>query len=809
VRRLSELSKRVWGFKPTIVEIDPDTGRPVLIWKSEHKLHLPGVWSLSLLKKRGIPLHISFREVQRGPAPIASPRPVLSPATIVSARIARMAIALSRESSWDFRPRSTFQMSGSSLPLTVPPLVRPVVAWDSLVKCKWDKGWRGSDLLPLTLGVLPEFPAFNLRSEKVVGPDYCSPLSGPICVTSWARRSQLALPEGRVSRIQGLPPRDHLSEPGVTVAGLSVTGLNIMDSCRPVPSRSSRAGMGLAGPLSAILNPGPTSLLSPITPSLNGPNLQRGDPDSPSLLDVSPTPHLFATRRQFCDEAIPPAETGADGRGSLLWFAVRVPSPHILETPTPLDISKRLPYLHAARSIRFSAIPAEIIPHLAGLPAASGQALRAAPDLSSHSATFQKFERPLPGVSVPEVSEVLPPEAPAIQRALEPADQVAVVAEPFLPHNLDRFPMGPAILWTSTLNEAALREARPAADVIRPVPDGIAESLIPQAFVERFPAGPAVLSITTLNQAALRESGPTTVVMRPVLDGITESLIPQEFVERFPTGPAVPTLNQAALRESGPTTVVMRPVPDGIAEESFLSHKVNRFGRALAIQWTATVNEAVLRGAPAAIRGVHPVPDCPQVFVFQNRSRLETSWGFPFASPAGASFAAHPAQPYEPMGELGGPSAADRAVMPENVPKPWNNPAHRASGMEEMLSPVRVAPARASFRQIAHPESMHSSFDTDLRDRIFNPILPQLPRTHLRPATVEVIGSRLRESRVFAPVGYRWQRHRSLRDRGAPWKIPTRIGLRPPPAPPHWPGPLSAAESVMESNVPWNQNAPY
>ena len=92
--------------------------------------------------------------------------------------------------------------------------------------------------------------------------------------------------------------------------------------------------------------------------------------------------------------------------------------------------------------------------------------------------------------------------------------------------------------------------------------------------------------------------------------------------------------------------------------------------------------------------------------------------------------------------------------------------------MEEMLGPVQVAPAQASFSKIAHPESMHSSFDTDLRDRIFNPILPQLPRTRLRPATVEVIGSRLRESRVFAPVGFRWQRHRKVRDRGAPWKIP-------------------------------------
>ena len=476
----------------------------------------------------------------------------------------------------------------------------------------------------------------------------------------------------------------------------------VMDSCRPVSSRSSRTGVNKAGPLSAVLSPGPTGLRSPITPSLIRPNLQRGDPDSPSLLEVSPNPHLFATGRQFCDDAIPEAETGTDGKGSRLWFAVRVPSPHMLETPTPLDISKRLQYLHAARNIRVSAIPAEVVPHPAGLPTASGQVLGAAPDLFSDSAAFRTFERPLPGVSVPEISEPLPPEAPVIQRALPPADRLAVIAEPFLPHNVNRFPVGPAGLSISTLDEAA-------------------------------------------------------------------------------------------LRESGPATAVLRPVPDGIAE-SFIPHKVNPFGTGPAIPWTATVNEAVLRKATAPMRGALPVPDCPQVFVFENRSRLGPSWEFPFATPTGASFAAYAAQPYEPMDELGGRPDADRIIMPESALKPWNKRAHRASGMEEMLRPVQVGPVRASFSQIAHPESMHSSFDTDLRDRIFNPILPQLPRTHLRPATVEVIGSRLRESRVFEPVGFRWQRHRKLRDRGAPWKIPTRIGLRPPPAPPHWPGPLPFAE---------------
>ena len=440
MHRLSVFSQRIPGFKPTIAEIDPDTGRPVLFWKGEPKLHLPGAWSLSSLKKRGIPLHASFREVQRGPAPTTSPRPVLSPATIVSARIARMAIGLSGESIWDFRPRSPFRNSGSSVPLTVPPLVRTASAWETSVHCKWEKGRRGSDFLPPALGVLPEFPTFNLRSEEVVAPDYCSAVSRPICVTRWVRRSRLALPQDRSSRIQGLQTRDHLSvspEPAasstkfgigtqVSEPGLSVAGMIVMDSCRPVSTRSSRTGVNKAGPLSALLSPGPTGLRSPITPSLIRPNLQHGDPDSASLLEVSPNPRLFATGRPFCDEAIPAAETGTDGKGSRLWFAVRVPSPHMLETPTPLDISKRLQYLHAARNIRVSAIPAEVVPQPAGLPTASGQVLGAVPDLFSDSAAFRTFERPLPGVSVPEIPEPLPPEAPVIQRALPTADRLAV-----------------------------------------------------------------------------------------------------------------------------------------------------------------------------------------------------------------------------------------------------------------------------------------------------------------------------------------------------------------------------------------------
>ena len=610
----------------------------------------------------------------------------------------------------------------------------------------------------LTLGVLPEFPTFNLRPEEVIEPECCSPVSEPICVANWVRRPQLALPVDHFSRIQGLQTRDHLSvSPGpaawstkfetvtqTSEPGLTAAGLTILDSCRPTPC-SSHAGLDMARPLPALLNTDLTHLASPVTPSLIRPSLQSSDPNTPSLLEVAPSAHVFA-KRQICDDAIPEAETGA--AGPRLWFAVRVPSPNILETPTPLDVSKRLHYLHAARSTRFSAIPAEVVLHLAGLPTARGQALGTAPDLFSDSAAFRTFERPLPGVSVPEISELLPPEAPVIQRALAPADRLAGMAEPFLPHNVNRFPMGPAILWTSTFNDASLREARPATGGIGPVPDSVEESFVPHK-LNRFPIGPAALSITTLTQAALRESGPTTAVMRPVLGGIAESFLPR---------------------------------------------MVNRFGTGSAIQWTPTMHETVLREATAPMRRALPVPDCPEVFVFQNRSRLGPSREFPFSTPTGASFAAYAARPHEPMGELAGQRDADLVVMPESALKQWNKPSHRASGMEGMLGPVQVAPARASFSKIAHPESMQSSLDTDLRDRIFNPILPQLPRIHLRPATVEIIGSRLRESRVFEPVGFRWQRHRKLRDRGAPWKIPARIGLRPPPAPPHWPGPLPFAE---------------
>jgi hypothetical protein len=343
-----------------------------------------------------------------------------------------------------------------------------------------------------------------------------------------------------------------------------------------------------------------------------------------------------------------------------------------------------------------------------------------------------------------EIPELPPPAAPVIQGALAPVDQFAEMAEPFFPHNTDRFSKEPAILWASTSNLAALREARPVTRGIRPVPDSIEEFYLPHK-VKRFPLGPTALPITILSQAALRETGPTADCIRPVADGIAESFIP---------------------------------------------HQVNRFGRVPKIQWTRNVNKAVLREAAAPMRGFLPVPDCPQVVVFQNRSRFTPLWDLTFAlagvPPAGV-YAAHA---YEPIGDLGGEADGDRVVMPASTPKLWSKLAQKASEIERTLGSLHAAPARALFRRLAHPESMHSSFDTDLRDRIFSPILPPV-RTRLHPATVEATASRLRESRVFAPLGFRWQRHRTLRDRGAPWKVPAAIGLRPAPAPADWPGPLS------------------
>ena len=131
--------------------------------------------------------------------------------------------------------------------------------------------------------------------------------------------------------------------------------------------------------------------------------------------------------------------------------------------------------------------------------------------------------------------------------------------------------------------------------------------------------------------------------------------------------------------------------------------------------------------------------------------------------------------------------------MPVSAHRRWNVPRGRALGNEGMLRAVRLAPVLAPFSKIADPESMHSSFAEELRDRIFNPVLPPFPRTRMRPAGVETTTPRFRIAYVFAPVDFRWQRKRKMWDRGAAWQAPSGIGLVPACKLPRWPGPFSEA----------------
>ena len=681
------------------------------------ELCLPGAWHFSSLPKRGIWFQASFKGVQPKPALTISPRPVWSPATVLSARGARLLIDPSGKSSWDLQPRSTLRKHGSQMPLVVRPLGRPITAWEPPITSKRHNARFGSDYLPVTLGVLPEYPTFSVEPGAVIEPEYCLPLSGNRLTNglpNWVRRSGVTLPaeclgEARSARIRGLQSRDRHVPPtpelaawsrkfgtGTHVSGpvvLTALGLTTMDSCRPTSSRGSRAGLHFTEALLA-LKPSPAGPPSPVAPSLIRPKLQSIDPNTSSILEVSPAPYVFATARQVGAPAIPELQTGAGQSRSRAWFAARVPSPHVLETPTPLDTSKRPHSVYAARHIRFGAVPAEVVPRPAGLGLGGTQILHTTPDTLSDSAVFRTLARLLTLKNVLEVSELRPPTASSILRAPVPVEQRAEMAESFISYNAERFPLRPATRWTALLNEAALRETGPATRRVRPVPDSIAESCVPLR-VERFPVGPATLCTAPLNEANLRGSGPATC-------------------------------------------------------------------------------------------GIRPVPDSPEFFYFRPRALAAPSWGFEIASLIGASFAACAALPCEP--------GTGRVVMPQSAHQRWNKPADRPSAKAGMLQLVQLAPALAPFSKVAHPDSMRSSFATDLRDRIFNPVLPQFPRTRLLPARVEPSRSKLHESRDFAPVGFRWQRNRKLRDRGAPWKAPTGIGLLPVCELPNWPGPVSALE---------------
>ncbi len=687
MQHVPEPAQRLAGFKPPIIGIGIEIGQPAHFRQNARDLRLPGAWYLSVLPKRGVRVRAAFRDIRPEAPPMASLRPVSTGAGAILTRIENWVIQHSGEPGWNVRPRLTPPRSKWSAPLMMRPFSQPVAAREHSATIKLGSDRFVINFPAATLEILPEFPALDLKPEQVVEPEYALPMSDPGSatkeITNWMRRSELALPSERSVRVHGLQTSEHLplspqlagSKTDVAESGASTSATRFkmhaagtlpallnpgpphprspvapsMVGPRPQGSAESAASTGAisfkmhaAGTLPALLNPGPPHPCSPVTPSMVGPRPQSSDVNTPSLLDAPPHPHMFAPSPQFADAAIPEAQTDAALLGPRMWFAVRVPSPCVLETPTPVDMSKRLHYVHGARHICTTAIPAEVVWYPAGLRAGEIRILHATPDTLSDS-VFGKLARSAVPESVPEISAALPPTASTIQRALPPIDQSPSIPDSFMPHN-QPFSMGPAILWTGTRSEAA-------------------------------------------------------------------------------------------LRERGPVTCEIRPIPDS-----------------------------------------------PDLFPFEHRSQAEPAWVFQLASSIGASFAISVARTCEP--EPG------RVAIPDTTHRPWRKTAERASGSERIPQPVRLAPALAPFRRIANPESMQSSFATDLRDRIFNPILPAIPRTHLRPPSVEAIGSRLPESHVFAPVDFRWQRSRKVRDRGASWKAPAGISSLPGCEIPEWPGPL-------------------
>jgi hypothetical protein len=609
--------------------------------ESEHELRLPGAWYLSSLPKRGIQVRATYRTPRPVPPPLASVRPIATGIPAILTRIENWVIQHSGEPGWNVRPRLTLPRRASSATLIMRPFSRQVTAWEHPSAIKLAPDRPVNNLPGATFQILPEFPSLDLKPERVVEPEYAFPMpdlsSSTQGASNWIRHSELALPLDRSSRIHGMQPvRGHVHpslQPSDTETRASESRLPVM---------AVRAKPHAAGRLPASLNPGPTHPRSGVSPSLIAPKLQGCNSNSSSLLEASPNPRLFRPAQKFSNAAIPKAETDAALQGPRMWFAVRVPLPHLLETPTPVDMSKRLHYVHAARHrLSSTAIPAEVVLYPPGLRAGQVRILQAVPDPLSDSAVFQMYARRLTASSLPELSELRLSKAFAIRGTLDPVDRHTEIREPFSPQP---FSMGPAVLWSTTRNEAGLRE----------------------------------------------------------------------------TG--------------------------------------------------------------AATREIHPVPDSPDFSPFQRHPHAEPGWVFQLADSIGAGFAISVARTCEP--ETG------QVAIPDLSYCPWKKIVDRTSGSAGVPEPVRPAPALASFRRIANPESMQSSFATDLRDRIFNPILPASPRTRLRPPGVEATGFRLRESRGFASLDFRWQRERKVRDRGASWKAPAGICSLPTCEIPQWPGPV-------------------
>jgi hypothetical protein len=647
MQHVPEPAQRLAGFKPTLSGVGLEIRQTAHFLASRRELRLPGAWYLSLLPKRGVRVRATFQDIRLEAPHMASLRPISTGAPAILTRIENWVNQHSGEPGWNVRPRLTPPRSGSSAPLLIGPFSHPAIAREHPTTIKLDRDRRVSDFPTDTLEIVPEFPALEVKSEKVVKPEYAFPRSDAGSSTqeipNWVRHPELALPPDRSSRIPNLQTGGHVPlspQPAETETHVSESGL---------PAMAAHVKLHAEGTLPAILDPGPTHPPLPITPSMIGPKPNRSDTNTPSLLDASPNPHLFAASQPFADAAIPEAQTDAALPGPRVWFAIRVPSPYVLETPTPVEMSKRLHYVHGARHICTTAIPAEVVWYPAGLPAGEKQILHATPDPLSDS-VFRKSARSLVAKILPEISEPLPLMASPIERVLPPVNQGLETPHSLVPRNIvsdiESFPMGPTIIWTGALNEV------------------------------------------------------------------------------------VP-------KERGPVT-----------------------------------------------REIQPVPDSPDFFTFLHRVQAEPAWTFQLASSIGASFAIGVARTCEPE--------TARVAIPDIAHRPWTKTAE-TSRSGQMPQPVRLAPALAPFRTIARPESMQSSFAADLRDRLFKPILPATPRTHLRPPGVETTGPMLRESHVFEPLDFRWQRNRKAWDRGAPWKTPSGISSLPVCKIPQWPGPLSDA----------------
>jgi hypothetical protein len=180
---------------------------------------------------------------------------------------------------------------------------------------------------------------------------------------------------------------------------------------------------------------------------------------------------------------------------------------------------------------------------------------------------------------------------------------------------------------------------------------------------------------------------------------------------------------------------------------------------------------------------VRPLPDSPAFLPFENPSAATRWCGIPPTNPTGASFAPWIAPPYQ--------STAASILMRETECEPTGRRKDTLAAVKRVPDAADLIPALAPFAAVAHPESMHLSFDIELRDRIFNPILRESPRIRFCQATAEPTRTTIREARVFEPVGFRWQRNRKIWDRGVSWRAPSRIGRRPDCDWFDWPGLLS------------------